>query len=595
MIYRPEIDGLRALAVIPVILFHAGFQTFSGGFVGVDIFFVISGYLITTIISTELDTGSFSIITFYERRARRILPALFAVMVITSIFAYAWMMPDELKRYGQSLVATLLFSNNILLTLTSGYWSFEAEFKPLLHTWSLGVEEQYYLLFPLLLIGLRKFSRTRIYLLIIILIIISFSTVLISQRPFPELTFYLLPTRAWELMIGSLAALYIRSSRVITKKLKLLNLLSGLGLISILASIEWFNASIPHPGISTIAPTAGAAMIILFAHQGTFVNKLLSSRLMVGLGLISYSAYLWHWPLFCFARIYSVSQPNLTTMAFIALASLPLAFISWKFIELPFRSQIRVKRRNLLLVLAALSVPLAVFGLYASVTHGIPKRMYSSDIVNNDDMYILYNHSAYKYKKDTFSDENTVKILIAGNSFGRDFVNMTVETFSSSKIELIYRDDFDECMAHSIDTTSKNLYAKANIIVFASGGFRESCVSSDISRSEHDGKNLFYTGSKQFGYNLNWLVRIPDSERANRFNPLTKDVIEKEVQRRSMIPKKNFISLVDSISVGPLIQVTDNDGQLISFDRGHLTKQGAKFIGIRALYGSLYGRIISAW
>ena len=160
MNYRREIDGLRALAVIPVILFHAGFQAFGGGFVGVDVFFVISGYLITSIILQDLQKNRFSLLRFYERRARRILPALFLVMVISCIFAYAWMLPDELKSFGQSLLATALFSNNLLLAITASYWSLPSEFKPLLHTWSLGVEEQYYVLFPLFMVlGWKLFRK----------------------------------------------------------------------------------------------------------------------------------------------------------------------------------------------------------------------------------------------------------------------------------------------------------------------------------------------------------------------------------------------------------------------------------------------------
>ena len=151
MKYRPEIDGLRALAVIPVILVHSGFELFSGGFIGVDLFFVISGYLITTIIIEDIEKKKFSIINFYERRARRILPALFFVMLVCIPFAWAWMLPDPLENFGQSLVASVLFVNNVLLLITSGYWELASEFKPLLHTWSLGVEEQYYLFFPLFL------------------------------------------------------------------------------------------------------------------------------------------------------------------------------------------------------------------------------------------------------------------------------------------------------------------------------------------------------------------------------------------------------------------------------------------------------------
>jgi peptidoglycan/LPS O-acetylase OafA/YrhL len=212
MEYRREIDGLRALAVIPVILAHAGIEIFSGGFVGVDIFFVISGYLITTIILDELEQGDFTIVKFYERRARRILPALFVVMFATTIVGYFLLMPDEYKNLGQSLVATSLFSNNVLLGITSGYWDLASEFKPLLHTWSLGVEEQYYIFTPIVLMLAWKLSKKSIPLLLWIIfaksLLFSIWFVYIS----PDWAFYILPTRAWELAIGGIATIIMRSA-----------------------------------------------------------------------------------------------------------------------------------------------------------------------------------------------------------------------------------------------------------------------------------------------------------------------------------------------------------------------------------------------
>lgn len=212
MDYRREIDGLRAFAVLPVILFHAGFETFSGGFVGVDVFFVISGYLITTVILSELEKGSFSILNFYERRARRILPALFLVMFASIIPGYFWLMPDEFKNFGQSLVSTALFSNNILLSITSGYWDLASEFKPLLHTWSLGVEEQYYVFVPLILMIAWKLGKGTIPHIIWIIFLASFVFAIWFVNVSPKWAFYLLPTRAWEIAIGALAAIHVRSS-----------------------------------------------------------------------------------------------------------------------------------------------------------------------------------------------------------------------------------------------------------------------------------------------------------------------------------------------------------------------------------------------
>lgn len=215
MKYRKEIDGLRALAVLPVILFHAGFTTFSGGYVGVDIFFVISGYLITTIIVDEMDKGSFSLLNFYERRARRILPALFFVMLCTLPFAWFWMLPQDLKIFSQSLVAVPIFGSNVLFWLTGGYFDTASELKPLLHTWSLAVEEQYYVLFPVFLMLAWKLGKKWIISLLALVAIVSVIAAQWGSATHPSFTLYLLPTRAFEILIGALISLYINHKQSI--------------------------------------------------------------------------------------------------------------------------------------------------------------------------------------------------------------------------------------------------------------------------------------------------------------------------------------------------------------------------------------------
>ena len=210
MKYRAEIDGLRALAVLPVILFHAGFELFGGGFIGVDVFFVISGYLITTIIISEMGEGKFSIVNFYERRARRILPALFFVMAVCIPFAWMWLSPFDLRNFGQSLVAVSTFSSNILFWLESGYFDTASELKPLLHTWSLAVEEQYYIIFPLFLIATWQFGHIWILALLSLIFLVSLGIAQWSAVNAPSAAFYLLPARGWELLIGVFAAFYLK-------------------------------------------------------------------------------------------------------------------------------------------------------------------------------------------------------------------------------------------------------------------------------------------------------------------------------------------------------------------------------------------------
>ncbi|MDO5639584.1 MAG: acyltransferase family protein [Neisseria sp.] len=348
MKYRSEIDGLRALAVLPVIFFHAGFSAFQGGFVGVDVFFVISGYLITTILLSDMEKGRFSLITFYERRFRRILPALFFVMMATLPFALMWLMPSELKAYGQSWVAVALFSSNILFWLTSGYFETVAELKPLLHTWSLGVEEQYYVFFPLLLMLLWRRGRRWLLPALLLIAVVSLAASEWAVRQYPSAAFYLLPFRAWELLTGGFIAWYFSRHDRLAQSLAANQWGSLAGLVFLLVAIFGYNRHIPFPGISAVLPVLGTALIIIFATPQTWVGKLLCNRFMVQIGLISYSAYLWHNPLFAFARVRSEFHvESAPLMLALAVLSLVLAYFTWKYVEAPFRRKEGFNRRQI--------------------------------------------------------------------------------------------------------------------------------------------------------------------------------------------------------------------------------------------------------
>ena len=336
MKYRAEIDGLRALAVLPVILFHAGFEWFSGGFVGVDVFFVISGYLIATIIISEMAEEKFSIVNFYERRARRILPALFFVIAACLPFAWLWLAPNDFRDFGQSLVAVSTFSSNILFWLESGYFDTAAELKPLLHTWSLAVEEQYYILFPIFLMLTWRLGIKWILILLSIVFFISLGIAQWGAYNSPIAAFFLLPTRVWELLVGVFAAFYLKYNTHF-KSHSINQALSLLGFCLIVYSIIAFDETTPFPSLYALVPTIGTGLLILCTVQKTFVHKLLSLKFITGIGLISYSAYLWHQPLLAFARHRSISEVSELILIFLCLASLVMAWFSWKFVEAPFR------------------------------------------------------------------------------------------------------------------------------------------------------------------------------------------------------------------------------------------------------------------
>lgn len=335
MTYRSEIDGIRAIAVVSVILFHAGFEAFNGGFVGVDIFFVISGYLITRQIALELEEGRFSLAYFFERRARRILPALFLVCFACLPFAWIYMTPSHLEDFSKSLVATLLFFANIYFWRTSDYFSTAAEFKPLLHTWSLSIEEQFYLIFPIVLILLWRFGRNHVLALVAAL---ALASLILSEWALRwedlsvQAVFYLAPTRAFELLIGSICGLI-----TVRRSLPANDFAAALGLAGILISIALYDESIRFPGVAALLPTLSTALLLLFAGSGSIVASLLSFRPFVGIGLISYSLYLWHQPVFAFARLRQWRFPDAGEMLLLIAGAFVLSYLSWRFVEQPIR------------------------------------------------------------------------------------------------------------------------------------------------------------------------------------------------------------------------------------------------------------------
>lgn len=412
MKYRAEIDGLRALAVLPVILFHAGFEWFSGGFVGVDIFFVISGYLITTIIISEMAEGKFSIINFYERRARRILPALFFVMAACLPFAWLWLTPSDLEDFGQSLVAVSTFSSNILFWRESGYFDTAAELKPLLHTWSLAVEEQYYILFPIFIILTWRLGLKWVLILLSIVFLVSLGAAQWSAYNAPDAAFYLLPTRGWELLVGVFAAFYLKYNTYL-KSHSINQALSLLGFGMIVFSIIAFDKKTPFPSLYTLIPTIGTGLLILCAVPKTVIHKLLSLKFIVGIGLISYSAYLWHQPLLAFAKhVFSEEVPELLMLC-LCLMSLVAAWFSWRFIETPFRNRKRFDRASIFRLSAVGILMFSTIGLTLHFTNGLERlwllsysieerRIYEIIKLNTDyDMYDrMYSSNCKLWAKD---------------------------------------------------------------------------------------------------------------------------------------------------------------------------------------------------
>ena len=361
MKYRTEIDGLRAIAIIPVILYHADFKSFQGGYVGVDIFFVISGYLITQIIIKDLKTNSFSLFNFYARRCLKILPPLYTVIFISTILAYIILTPGQMKEFSQSLVAINLFLSNIFFYREFSYFRPDILETPLIATWSLSIEEQFYILFPLFMYFCGKFlNKNNLKIAIILLILSSVSLVYAEYLSIinPQLNFYSLQTRVWELLAGSLTALIYNKL-----SFKYNNLFSILGLLLIFFSIFFFKKNFHHPGFITLVPVIGTILIILFA-QKNIVQKFLSSKIFVFTGLISYSLYLFHQPVFAFMRLLFFDLSELHYIICFLLIFL-ISYCSWKFIEQPFRlnKNKTIKRKNIFIIFILISLFFIGFGL----------------------------------------------------------------------------------------------------------------------------------------------------------------------------------------------------------------------------------------
>jgi peptidoglycan/LPS O-acetylase OafA/YrhL len=439
MKYRPEIDGLRAIAVISVILFHSEIGILNAGYLGVDVFFVISGYLITRIILSESLKGDFSFINFYDRRARRILPALYLVVFTSILFAWFFMSSGMMWDFWQSVISVPLFVSNILFTLENGYFELATNIKPLVHIWSLSVEEQFYLFFPIFLILLLKFSKKKtIFILVCIAIIslflahfnqhISLSFLPLNQTllrldSFGWASFYMPFGRAWELLAGSLIAF----KKPISNNTTFHQIISFIGLTVIILSMMFLGSDIDSPSLYNLIPVIGTALVIVFATNDKGIGKLLSIKAITIIGLLSYSLYLWHQPVFAFYRMSSLQQ--ITPASFFILLSIIffLSWLSYKYVETPFRNKKNFSQKNIFLLSViggALLIMIGLFGLsdygrnlhYSSIVSSIPKERLNMVIDMKEEGLIAGKQGAISSESFSTIKNNKIKILLLGDS-----------------------------------------------------------------------------------------------------------------------------------------------------------------------------------
>jgi peptidoglycan/LPS O-acetylase OafA/YrhL len=375
--YRPEIDGLRALAIVPVILFHVGIPGFTGGYIGVDVFFVISGFLITGILLDALDNNRFSLWHFYDRRIRRILPVLFTVLAVTTIASWKLLFPDEFTNFGKSLFSTALFYANYHFMHDTGYFALSADSKPLLHMWSLAVEEQYYVLFPVFIYIIYRYCRHYIIPVTLFLCVLSLIYSILLTSHTIDHAFYSAPARAWELMTGSfLAVLTSRSSGNIVSKSHFKNGLALLGLFLIVAPIFLYSESTIFPGVGAIPPVLGAALILYATRTAQNpVTWVLSLPVVRFIGLISYSLYLWHWPILVLYKLRAVEYIGMAEKFSLIAAIYVIATLSWYFVESYFRKGAKkAPPRRVVSIGVGVLLVCACGGAVLALSTGLPGR-----------------------------------------------------------------------------------------------------------------------------------------------------------------------------------------------------------------------------
>ncbi len=612
--YRPEIDGLRAIAVGAVILYHAqitilGHQPFKGGFIGVDIFFVISGYLITSIILKEfIKTGSISFKHFYQRRIRRILPVLLFVMLVSLPFAWVYLLPNDLLDFSKSILYSLGFSSNFYFHYSGlEYGGAGLEGNPFLHTWSLSVEEQYYVLFPLALFITFKFFKKFLIHVLILGFIISLGLANWGSTNYPSASFYFLHTRIWEILAGSILA-YFEITKGSRSKIHSLNLiLPSVGLFLIGHSILFFNDKMFHPSFYTLSPIIGVCLMIWFCQKNELITKILSTKLLVGIGLISYSLYLWHYPIFVFVMKFNLASFNIFTKFIIAISIIFLSIFSYYFIEKPFRSK-KIKFKKIFIVLFLKFLFIISFCTYALNLKFHPFLTKYNEEHRNFELNYNYNN---------FDEREN--IFIIGNSYADSLLNVFYNNKELVKDYYFYTAVADEVGANyqidclidfleekkmicdkKIFSFFQTQYEKSNYIIFAerlkaTGTYLNPSFDKVISYLKKDKKKFIIFLDDIRGADI---LDIYIHRKGNVPNLKNLEKLENELFKKETAWEKKFLEKnKDKFSKDnikfltrseiycdypnkncPLIK---NNNKIYS-DSGHITNNGAKYFSTKS-------------
>jgi len=612
--YRPDIDGLRALAVMLVVLNHAGAGWLPGGFIGVDVFFVISGFLITGLIVEHRERGDFRFGDFYLRRARRLLPALYVLLLTVTAAGYAILIPSDYSLVAQGALSAVALVSNIFFAGTSGgYFAPEASAQPLLHIWSLSVEEQFYLIWPAAILALLKLgSRKTMGLAIAAMAVASFAYGQYgAEQRSAEAYFHLAP-RAGEFIIGALAWLSWRPRRA--PNAWLANAVSGGGLLLVAASAVTLTAATPFPGLAALAPCLGAAALIAAPQFGpSLATRALSLRPVVFVGLISYSVYLWHWPIVSFLR-YSDIPITRAVAAGIVVGSLVLGYVSWRLLEKGFRSFLE-RYPVQALPLAAAGLAAVVAGpLYIHQKDGLPER-FPYALLTQDQLTAERNRYWQGFPARPFDRPavDPTRVLIIGNSHGFDLGYALIENGFQGRIEVVETDHHcfnfghDPVVPANAQICAERLRAvlgspqlqAADVVLLHDnwGGYDAGGLAAMVGEVRAVSKAPLYVVGPKMMFTEDVLpiskkaqdrhrtgVAAVNAFAANYQNPekAERDLALKAFFAARHWPDVHYVSMLDLQCGRPRrCEILAPDGRYLYFDAGHFTLEGSRRVGVR--------------
>ncbi len=616
--YKPEVDTLRAISVLAVIIYHSkiyffGEFFFQGGYYGVDIFFVISGYLITSLIYQDLKTNTFSIKQFYLKRCRRIFPALIFTILISLVLSWYSIMPISLVEYAKSIIYSITFISNYFFYFTGlEYGAVNGLLKPLLHTWSLGIEEQFYIIFPLIFIFGFRFFKKHLIFYFGFFILISFLIGLYFSKTNPNFNFYFIGSRVWELLIGSLLFLFSTKLNFQFKTLHS-NFATFIGIIIIFISFQLNYDIVPNPNLKTLLPILGASIIILTFKRKGYLNLLFVNKFALWIGLISYSLYLIHYPIFAFVRANRLAHTSLDYLI-VAVIIFLLSFLSYRYIEKPFRN-LKIVKDKLFLTLLTLTLLITLF-LSTIIIHnkGFENRFPKLSNFSTDYQKYRKELNILKYELGVpiFKDNNKKNILVVGNSHGRDLFNVLklnenlFPKFEFSILDtdincLIFFNENSLCNKIILTKIQKQIINQSDIILFSSKYNEKDLAEFDkvIKIFQKKQKKVIIASNKpEFYFSSNLLSIVDEFFLQNNRLPNKSEKlilqnkyftsINPEVQRKNTLIKniaennkvlffetKELICLKEEKTCEFL---TDKNEKII-FDDSHFTVEGAKYLG----------------